>query len=82
MENQEQNQETFFLVGSWLRPEDFGHPLTPSDYTGMTFDETGMSGDVKGMPGDVTGMSGDVTGMSGDVHLQSWPVDLTTGYIT
>jgi hypothetical protein len=29
MVNQEPNQETLFLVGSWLRPEDFGfgHPL-------------------------------------------------------
>ena len=31
MVNQEPNQETLFLVGSWLRPEDFGfgHPLPP-----------------------------------------------------
>jgi hypothetical protein len=29
MVNREPNQETLFLVGSWLRPEDFGfgHPL-------------------------------------------------------
>ena len=37
MVNQEPNQETLFLVGSWLRPEDFGfgHPLPGGHQTTM-----------------------------------------------
>ena len=43
MVNQEPNQETLFLLGSWLRPEDFGfgHPLGVVDLK-----EGGVEGDV------------------------------------